>query len=104
MDESDATANLSPTLQRIQVYSGWLDAILIRTGYLSGALFALTAFFITYDVLARKWGHALGIPSTRVTDGNQWVYTGHGRHLGHGLHPQNGGACSHRRPVAVHGT
>ncbi len=68
MDESDATANLSPTLQRIQVYSGWLDAILIRTGYLSGALFALTAFFITYDVLARKWGHALGIPSTRVTD------------------------------------
>lgn len=52
----DASANLSPTLQRIQVYSNWLDAILIRTGYISGGLFALTAFFITYDVLARKWG------------------------------------------------
>lgn len=64
----DAAAALSPTLRRIQVYSTWLDAILIKTGYISGGLFALTAFFITYDVLARKWGHALGIPSTRVTD------------------------------------
>jgi TRAP-type C4-dicarboxylate transport system permease small subunit len=26
------------------------------------------AFFITYDVLARKWGSAVGIPTTRVTD------------------------------------
>ncbi len=69
MDESTATnANLSPTLQRIRVYSDWLDAVLIRTAYFSGGLFALTAFFITYDVLARKWGHVIGIPSTRVTD------------------------------------
>lgn len=77
MDESAATntesgghavANLSPTLQRIQVYSDWLDAILVRTAYFAGALFAFTAFFITYDVLARKWGHLVGIPSTRVTD------------------------------------
>ena len=57
-----------PTLRRIRVYSDWLDAILIRTGYLSGSLFALTAFFITYDVLARKWGYLIGIPTTRVTD------------------------------------
>lgn len=69
MDERTThNANLAPILQRIQVYSDWLDAILIRTGYISGALFALTAFFITYDVLARNWGHVLGIPSTRVTD------------------------------------
>jgi TRAP-type C4-dicarboxylate transport system permease small subunit len=60
--------NLSPTLQRIQRYSAWLDAILIKTGYFSGALFAFTAFFITYDVIARNWGHVIGIPSTRVTD------------------------------------
>ena len=64
----DAVDTPVPTLQRIQFYSDWLDALLIRTGYISGALFALTAFFITYDVLARKWGHALGIPTTRVTD------------------------------------
>lgn len=64
----DAAANLSPTLQRIQVYSDWLDAILIRTGYISGSLFALAAFFIIYDVLARKWGYLIGISSTRVTD------------------------------------
>lgn len=69
MDESTAShATLSPTLRRIQVYSAWLDAILIKTGYISGSLFAFTAFFITYDVLARNWGHVLGLPSTRVTD------------------------------------
>lgn len=68
MDESTPDATLSPTLRRIQMYSDWLDAILTRTAYLSGGLFALTAFFITYDVLARKWGHLFGIPSTRVTD------------------------------------
>jgi TRAP-type C4-dicarboxylate transport system permease small subunit len=26
------------------------------------------AFFVTYDVLARKWGAAVGLPTTRVTD------------------------------------
>jgi TRAP-type C4-dicarboxylate transport system permease small subunit len=58
--------------------SGWLaslqktkrvlDRFFLWTGYLAGVLFAILAFFITYDVLARKWGHMLGIPTTRVTD------------------------------------
>ncbi len=67
-DSGEEWAGGVPLLRRIQVYSDGLDAILIRTGYLSGALFALTAFFITYDVLARKWGYILGLPTTRVTD------------------------------------
>jgi TRAP-type C4-dicarboxylate transport system permease small subunit len=58
----------SELLQRIQVYLDRLDSLLIKTGYLSGFSFAVTAFFITYDVIARKWGHAIGIPTTRVTD------------------------------------
>lgn len=45
-----------------------LDRVLLATGYLAGLLFLGLAFFITYDVLARKWGHALGIPTTLVTD------------------------------------
>ncbi|HEY7711594.1 MAG TPA: TRAP transporter small permease [Candidatus Entotheonella sp.] len=71
MDEHPIThEEQSPAerLQRIQVYLDRLDSLLIKTGYLSGCLFAVTAFFITYDVIARKWGHAIGIPTTRVTD------------------------------------
>lgn len=64
----EALGNHSPLLQRIQVYRERLDRFLIQTGYVSGAFFALTAFFITYDVLARKWGYLLGLPTTRVTD------------------------------------
>jgi len=45
-----------------------LDRVFLVTGYLSGTLFFGLAFFITYDVLARKWGTALGIPTTQVTD------------------------------------
>lgn len=45
-----------------------LDRVLLVTGYLAGTLFLGLAFFVTYDVLARKWGHALGIPTTQVTD------------------------------------
>lgn len=45
-----------------------LDRVLLATGYLAGLMFLGLAFFITYDVLARKWGHALGIPTTQVTD------------------------------------
>ena len=37
-------------------------------GYLAGALYILLAFFVTYDVLARKWGGLIGLPTTRVTD------------------------------------
>ncbi len=54
--------------QSIQGYKARLDTVLTGVGYFSGGMFALLAFFITYDVLARKWGYALGIPTTRVTD------------------------------------
>lgn len=71
MDEHTTTREEqgpSELLQHIQVYLDRLDSLLIKTGYLSGFLFAVTAFFITYDVIARKWGHIIGIPTTRVTD------------------------------------
>ena len=45
-----------------------LDRVLLVAGYLAAILFLGLAFFVTYDVLARKWGYALGIPTTRVTD------------------------------------
>jgi TRAP-type C4-dicarboxylate transport system permease small subunit len=45
-----------------------LDRVLLATGYLAGLLFLGLAFFITYDVLARKWGDVLGLPTTQVTD------------------------------------
>jgi C4-dicarboxylate transporter DctQ subunit len=47
---------------------GWLDLVFLWTGYLAGALFFGLAFFVTYDVMARKWGSAVGLPTTRVTD------------------------------------
>jgi TRAP-type mannitol/chloroaromatic compound transport system permease small subunit len=45
-----------------------LDRVGLWTGYFAGGLFFVLAFFITYDVLARKWGEAVGLPTTRVTD------------------------------------
>lgn len=45
-----------------------LDRLLRVTGYLAGAIFFGLAFFIGYDVIARKWGGELGIPTTQVTD------------------------------------
>ena len=45
-----------------------LDLLFTATGYLAGALYLVLAFFVTYDVLARKWGSYLGLPTTRVTD------------------------------------
>jgi TRAP-type mannitol/chloroaromatic compound transport system permease small subunit len=45
-----------------------LDRVLLGTGYLAGMLFMALAFFITYDVIARKWGDVLAIPTTQVTD------------------------------------
>jgi TRAP-type mannitol/chloroaromatic compound transport system permease small subunit len=45
-----------------------VDRLLLATGYLAGGMYVLLAFFITYDVLARKWGAALGLPTTQVTD------------------------------------
>jgi TRAP-type C4-dicarboxylate transport system permease small subunit len=44
------------------------DGLFTGTGYLSGGLFVFMAFFITYDVLARKWGSYVDLPTTRVTD------------------------------------
>jgi TRAP-type C4-dicarboxylate transport system permease small subunit len=45
-----------------------VDRVLLASGYLAGAIFFALAIFIGYDVVARKWGVALGIPTTQVTD------------------------------------
>jgi len=45
-----------------------LDRIIAWTGYCSGMLFLVLALFVTYDVIARKWGAYLHLPTTRVTD------------------------------------
>ena len=61
-------ASTRRVLARIQTTKRVVDTVFLWTGYMSGILFIALAFFITYDVLARKWGYALGIPTTRVTD------------------------------------
>ena len=53
------------TIERAQAA---LDRVLLVTGYLAGAIFFALALFIGYDVIARKWGAELGIPTTQVTD------------------------------------
>jgi TRAP-type mannitol/chloroaromatic compound transport system permease small subunit len=45
-----------------------VDRLCAWPAYLAGALYVVLAFFVTYDVLARKWGGAVGLPTTRVTD------------------------------------
>ena len=45
-----------------------LDRLFAWPAYLAGALYVILAFFVTYDVLARKWGSFVGLPTTRVTD------------------------------------
>jgi TRAP-type mannitol/chloroaromatic compound transport system permease small subunit len=57
-----------PLLDTIQTVKRKMDQVLLWTGYVAGGLFMLLAFFVTYDVIARKWGSAIGIPTTRVTD------------------------------------
>jgi TRAP-type mannitol/chloroaromatic compound transport system permease small subunit len=57
-----------PLLKHIQTVKQTMDRVLLWTGYLAGGLFMLLAFFVTYDVLARKWGSTFGLPTTRVTD------------------------------------
>jgi TRAP-type C4-dicarboxylate transport system permease small subunit len=52
----------------VETARGWLDRVFLGAGYLAGALFFGLAFFVTYDVLARKWGDVVGLPTTRVTD------------------------------------
>ncbi|MGH7302334.1 MAG: TRAP transporter small permease subunit [Candidatus Rokuibacteriota bacterium] len=44
------------------------DRLFTWPAYLAGALYVVLAFFVTYDVLARKWGSLVGLPTTRVTD------------------------------------
>jgi TRAP-type mannitol/chloroaromatic compound transport system permease small subunit len=61
-------SNGVPLLEHIQTVKQTMDRVLLWTGYLAGGLFMLLAFFVTYDVLARKWGSAIGLPTTRVTD------------------------------------
>jgi TRAP-type mannitol/chloroaromatic compound transport system permease small subunit len=46
----------------------FLDGIFAWAGYVSGLLFLVLAVFVTYDVIARKWGVYLNLPTTRVTD------------------------------------
>jgi TRAP-type mannitol/chloroaromatic compound transport system permease small subunit len=55
-------------LARVQAVKQAMDRLFLGLGYLAGMLFTALAFFITYDVIARKWGDAIGIPTTRVTD------------------------------------
>ena len=45
-----------------------VDRLAVAFGYLAGGMYVVLAFFITYDVLARKWGARLGLPTTQVTD------------------------------------
>jgi TRAP-type mannitol/chloroaromatic compound transport system permease small subunit len=63
-----AQSNGVPLLEHIQTLKQTMDRVLLWTGYLAGGLFMILAFFVTYDVLARKWGSAVGLPTTRVTD------------------------------------
>jgi len=45
-----------------------VDQLSVAFGYLAGGMYVVLAFFITYDVLARKWGTRFGLPTTQVTD------------------------------------
>jgi TRAP-type mannitol/chloroaromatic compound transport system permease small subunit len=56
------------SLTRAPALASAVDRVFIWPGYLAGALYVVLAFFVTYDVLARKWGSAVGLPTTRVTD------------------------------------
>lgn len=64
--EEESNGMKSPTGMQTVVRA--LDLAFAGTGYLAGALYVGLAFFVTYDVLARKWGSYLGLPTTRVTD------------------------------------
>jgi len=62
MSDARASSSSAPALARA------VDCVFIWPGYLAGALYFGLAFFVTYDVLARKWGSYVGLPTTRVTD------------------------------------
>jgi len=67
-ERGTAPSHAVPVLEYIQRVNRMMDRVLLWTGYLAGGLFLFLAFFITYDVLARKWGSLVGLPTTRVTD------------------------------------
>jgi len=52
----------------VRPFARAVDRLFAWPAYLAGALYVGLAFFVTYDVLARKWGGYLGLPTTRVTD------------------------------------
>jgi TRAP-type mannitol/chloroaromatic compound transport system permease small subunit len=62
MRDARPAASSAPALARA------VDCVFLWPGYLAGVLYFVLAFFVTYDVLARKWGTAVGLPTTRVTD------------------------------------
>src|SRR5262245_60092774 len=62
MRDARPAASSAPALARA------VDFVFLWPGYLAGVLYFVLAFFVTYDVLARKWGAAVGLPTTRVTD------------------------------------
>jgi len=62
MRDARPAASGAPALARA------VDCVFVWPGYLAGALYFVLAFFVTYDVLARKWGSHVGLPTTRVTD------------------------------------
>ena len=97
-----ALASAGSVLERIQTTKRLVDTVFLWTGYTSGLLFTLLAFFITYDVLARKWGYFLGIPTTRVTDEISGYIMALAVTWGFAYTLQNGGPCPHRRAAALY--
>ena len=62
MSDARPSSTRAPALARA------VDLAFIWPGYLAGGVYFVLAFFVTYDALARKWGSAVGLPTTRVTD------------------------------------
>ena len=75
-DERRAAVGSMPALARV------VDCVFIWPGYLAGALYFVLAFFVTYDVLARKWGAAVGLPDHPGHRRDQRLHAGPGGHLG----------------------
>jgi TRAP-type C4-dicarboxylate transport system permease small subunit len=61
-------SDAGPSGARAPAWARAVDLVFIWPGYLAGAMYILLSFFVTYDVLARKWGGLVGLPTTRVTD------------------------------------
>ena len=57
-----------PASRRAPALARAVDLAFMWPGYFAGIVYLVLAFFVTYDVLARKWGGYVGLPTTRVTD------------------------------------